>query len=359
MVLATDQPPVLAIQDLQIDFSLYEGLARVVAGLDLHVRPGEKVALVGESGCGKSLSARAVLRLLPPGARVSGGRILFDGTDVLRLSDAEMQSRIRGRGVAMVFQDPLAALNPVFTVEQQLSDVLRWQGRSSAGWLTQALPGLFDRRSDAVRRRIVELLDRVRIPFPEQTMKAYPVQLSGGMCQRVLIALALANNPKLLIADEPTTALDVSIQQQILELFNTVVQEVGTGLLYITHDLGVAKAISQRIYVMYAGRVVETAPTEDLFRRQFHPYTKGLLGSVPRLTGEVGEGIEGGIPDYVHPPPGCRFEPRCPERLPVCARARPPEVDLGGGHRAACFLYAPDAAPENSGSAARCSSDPR
>lgn len=330
---------ILEVKDLQVDFALYEGLARVVSGLNLRVRAGEKVALVGESGCGKSITARAVLRLLPAGARISAGAIQFGGTDLARLTMAEMNRQVRGRGIAMVFQDPVGALNPLFTVEEQLADVLRWQGRPAVNWTGYALRGLDRRRTAAVRDRSRELLRQVRIPSPEATMRCYPGQLSGGMCQRVLIAMALANRPRLLIADEPTTALDVSIQEQILALFDATVREMGTGLLYITHDLGVARAISDRIYVMYAGRVVETAPTAELFDHPLHPYTQGLLRSVPRITGQLGEGIDGSLPDYVNPPPGCRFAPRCPEAAPACAERQPPEVERGGGHGVACFHY--------------------
>jgi len=331
---------ILDVRDLHIEFTLYEGIARVVCGLSFEVAAGEKVVLVGESGSGKSITARAVMRLLPPGARITAGSIRFAGVDLLALDELEMHRTVRGRGIAMVFQDPVNALNPLFSVGEQLADVICWQGERAVNWLHYALGRLRRSEAERVRRRSLELLDRVRIPVPEQTLRSYPSQLSGGMCQRVMIALALANRPRLLIADEPTTALDVSIQAQILELFEETVRELGTGLLYITHDLGVARAIGDRILVMYAGRIVEAARADALFQAPLHPYTRGLLGSIPRITGEVGEGIDGSPPDYLNPPPGCRFAPRCPEARSVCSRQVPSEVDAGEGHRVACLLYA-------------------
>jgi len=328
----------LDIEDLHIHFQAYEGIAQVINGVSLRVNKGETVALVGESGCGKSITSRAVLGLLPGPARVVRGRIAFRGEDILALSEADLQRRIRGRGVSMVFQDPMTSLNPVFTVGEQLTNVLLWQGRrfSLAAHFRTAL----DReRIRAARRRAIEMLDRVRIPAPEKTFDRYPVELSGGMRQRVLIALALISEPQLLIADEPGTALDVSIQDQILELLKDLVATRNISVLYITHDLGVARNIGDRIYVMYAGEVVEEASTEVMFRRQYHPYSRGLLASVPKLTGEMGEGIDGRIPDYYNPPPACRFAARCGQALPACRETRPPMVEVEDGHRVACHLY--------------------
>ncbi len=321
--------PLLAVEDLTVQFRLYEGVARVLNGVSLTVGRGESVALVGETGCGKSLTARAILGLLPPAARVSG-RVLFEGTDLLSLSESALQA-IRGRQIALVFQDPSTALNPVFTVGEQMLDVAAWQGAPRAR--------LLGRRDGGLRRRCLEMLRVVRIPDPEGIWHRYPVELSGGMRQRVQIALALLGNPRLLIADELGTALDVSIQDQILTELLDLVRTRGLSVLYITHNLGVARAVSDRICVMYAGEIVETAPAAQLFSRPLHPYTQGLLAAVPRLDGRIGEGIEGRIPDYTAPPPACRFSPRCPFRMEVCDRVRPPLVEVEPGRHVACHLY--------------------
>jgi peptide/nickel transport system ATP-binding protein len=321
--------PLLAVEDLVVHFRLYEGVARVLNGVTLTIARAESVALVGETGCGKSLTARAILGLLPPAARVSG-RILFGGRDLLSLPEHALQA-IRGRQIALVFQDPGTALNPVFTVGEQLLDVAAWQGAPRAR--------LFGRPNGELRRRCLEMLRVVRIPDPEGIWHRYPVELSGGMRQRVQIALALLGRPRLLIADELGSALDVSIQDQILTELADLVRTRGLSVLYITHNLGVARTVSDRICVMYAGEIVEVAPTADLFTRPLHPYTQGLLASVPRLDGRIGEGIEGRIPDYTAPPPACRFAPRCPFRMEVCDRRRPPLVEVSPGRRVACHLY--------------------
>lgn len=326
--------PLLEIQNLSIHFHTYEGRARVINGIELVIGKGESVALVGETGCGKSITAKAILGLLPPNAEVVSGRILFQGQDLLRLNEEELR-RIRGRHIAMIFQDPSTALNPVFTVGEQLMDVLI----SRDTWGPGRGKGGIVRRRTALRQRCLEMLQLVRIPDPEATMARYPHELSGGMRQRVLIALALLQGPELVIADEIGTALDVSIQDQILQELKELVRTQGTSVLYITHNLGVARMVSDRVYVMYAGEVVEVAPTYTLFQRQLHPYAQGLLAAVPRLTGTIGEGIEGRIPDYVAPPPACRFEPRCPYRMTICSEVRPPLVEVEAGRWVACHLY--------------------
>ncbi|MDQ7844667.1 MAG: ABC transporter ATP-binding protein [Armatimonadota bacterium] len=325
--------PLLSVTDLVIHFHLFEGRARVINGVDLTIGRGESVALVGETGCGKSITARAILGLLPANAEIVSGRITFDGRDLLKLS-AEELTQIRGRRIAMIFQDPATALNPVFTVGEQLQDVLRYRNGARAG---RERAGRRDR--ETVRARCVEMLRLVRLPDPEGAMARYPAELSGGMRQRVLIALALLQQPELVIADEIGTALDVSIQDQILQELRDLVRTRGTSMLYITHNLGVARLVSDRIYVMYAGEIVESAPTPRLFAAQLHPYAQGLLAAVPRLTGTIGEGIEGRIPDYVAPPPACRFEPRCPFRMAVCRELRPPLVEVEPGRRVACHLH--------------------
>ncbi|GAB4568198.1 MAG: ABC transporter ATP-binding protein [Anaerolineae bacterium] len=339
--------PLLQVKDLHMTFHSYEGAAHVLDGVSLHVNPGEKVGLVGETGCGKSVTARAVLRLLPATARITRGQILFKGRDLLSLSEEEMQAEIRGQGISMIFQDPMSALNPVFTIGQQLTDVVRWHGTRRVGILDYLRRALNRREARRIEDRVVDMLEKVRIPTPREMLNRYPVQLSGGMRQRVLIALALINQPDLVIADEPGTALDVSIQDQILELIRDLVAREGISILYITHDLGVARSLCDRIYVMYAGQVAEVAPADSLFRHQFHPYTQGLLDAIPRLTGRLGEGIEGRIPDYRQAPPGCRFVERCPRRLPHCAEVRPQPVEMAPGHFVACHLY-PEAAGEPS-----------
>jgi peptide/nickel transport system ATP-binding protein len=320
----------LVVEDLVIHFHLYEGRARVINGISLSIHRGESVALVGETGCGKSITSKAILGLLPPNAEIISGRILFQGRDLRSAPENELQ-KIRGRKMAMIFQDPGTALNPVFTVGEQLMDVASWQGADRASIVRR-------RRSD-LRRRCLEMLRLVRIPDPESTFRRYPVELSGGMRQRVLIALALLGNPELLIADELGTALDVSIQDQILEELRELVRTRGLAVLYITHNLGVARMVSDRIYVMYGGEIAEVASTAAMFSRQLHPYSQGLLAAVPRLTGSIGDGIEGRIPDYIAPPPACRFAPRCPFRMAICDQKRPHLAEAELGRSVACHLY--------------------
>ncbi len=321
--------PLLEVKALGIHLLTYEGRARTINGVDLSIARGESVALVGETGCGKSVTAKAIMGLLPPNAEVVSGSVSFKGRDLLRLPEPEIRA-IRGRQIAMVFQDPSTALNPVFTVGEQLGDVIVWQGAA------RAYPR---RRGGDIRARSIELLRLVRIPDPEGMLNRYPVELSGGMRQRVLIALALAGRPELLIADELGTALDVSVQDQILGELTELVRSQGLSVLYITHNLGVARMVSGRIYVMYGGEIAEVAPTAAMFRRQHHPYSQGLLAAVPRLTGTIGSGIEGRIPDYIAPPPGCRFAPRCFARMEVCDRQPPPVVEIEPGRKVACYLY--------------------
>jgi peptide/nickel transport system ATP-binding protein len=322
--------PLLEIRDLHVDFGGYRGSARVLHGVNLRVERGEKVGLVGETGCGKSVTMKALLGLLrTPPARVRG-EIWFKGRNLLALSPEELQ-RIRGREVTMIFQDPMASLNPVFTVGDQLLDVIA-RGRGGR------------RNAREAREKAIAILEEVALPDPERILRTYPVQLSGGMRQRILIAMALVNQPDLIIADEPGTALDVTIQEQILLLMQALVEDRGISVLLITHNLGVVRQITDRVYVMYAGTIAETAPTAELFRSPKHPYTQGLLASVPKLTGEgVPRGIDGMIPDYTDPPPGCRFAPRCPYAQPRC-QAPPPWVEVGAQHGVACVLYDPQPA---------------
>jgi peptide/nickel transport system ATP-binding protein len=316
----------LEVENLHVCFDIYEGTAKVLDGIILKVRKGEKVGLVGETGCGKSISMKAIMGILPiPPAKITKGRILLQGRDILKMSQRELQA-IKGKEISMIFQDPVTSLNPVFTIGDQLMEILRWSKNST--------------KSKGFRKkRVLDVLRAVKLPDPERIMESYPIQLSGGMCQRVLIAMALLNEPKLLIADEPGTALDVTIQAQILKLLDELVSKRKISLLLITHNLGVIREITDRVYVMYAGQIVEMAKTEVLFSKPKHPYTKGLLASVPKLTGEgMAEGIKGMIPDYIDPPQGCRFHPRCEHKMAICTTT-PPLFEVDEGHKVVCFLY--------------------
>jgi peptide/nickel transport system ATP-binding protein len=330
--------PLLSVEGMRTRFQTDEGPVFAVDGVSFDVRPGEAVGLVGESGCGKSVTALSILRLVaePPG-RIESGRIRLDGVDLLTLPEPQMRA-IRGRRVAMIFQEPMTSLNPVFTVGDQIAEGVRLHER-------------VDRKS--ARARAIEMLRTVGIPAPEQRVDDYPHQLSGGMRQRVMIAMALACNPKLLVADEPTTALDVTVQAQILELLARLRRERRMAVLLITHDLGVVAETCERVVVMYAGRVVEQAPAEELFARPLHPYTAGLLGSLPAFE-TVREGrtrsaerprlqaIRGVVPALARLPAGCRFRDRCDRAEADCAASEPPLVALGGpGHMVACLHPVP------------------
>jgi oligopeptide/dipeptide ABC transporter ATP-binding protein len=316
----------LEVRGLRVSFQTDAGPVPAVRGVDLAIGEGETVALVGESGCGKSVTALSILRLVatPPG-RYDAGEIRFAGEDLLRVSEARIRE-VRGNDVAMIFQEPMTSLNPVFPVGDQVAEAIALHEGVGAA---------------EARARAIEALRRVGIPAPEQRFDEYPHQLSGGLRQRVMIAMALACNPRLLIADEPTTALDVTIQAQILELVAKLQAELGMAVLLITHDLGVVAETAHRVAVMYAGRVVEEANVVDLFERPRHPYTAGLLRSRPRL--DAGRGrlvpIEGSVPDALHVPPGCPFHPRCPYAIERCPKEDPPLFDEAG-HRHACWVAA-------------------
>ena len=318
--------PLLSIEDLDLRFASDRGELHALHGVSLTVNEGEIVGLVGESGCGKSITAAAVLGLLPmPPARIAGGRIVYKGQDLLTLSDRAMR-RIRGPEIAMIFQEPMTALNPVFTIGSQMSDVLCRHQRLS-------------RR--AARLKAIDWLNRVGIADAGARIDAYPHQLSGGMRQRVMIAMALSCRPRLLIADEPTTALDVTIQAQVLELMRTLVREEGVAMLLITHDLGVVAETCDRVHVMYCGRVIEQATTRALFAAPRHPYTRGLLECLPRIDGAAVGGrlptIPGTVPELSKLPPGCAFAPRCPRVQADCEQAPPPVRALQADHLAACL----------------------
>ena len=319
----------LEVKDLQTHFPTRAGLVRAVDGVSFHLDRGELLGLVGESGCGKSMTALSVMRLIAPPGKIVNGEILFDGKDLLKLSDAEMRD-MRGDDIAMIFQDPMTSLNPVFTVGEQIAEALRLHRKMS--------------RSEA-RKATIEAMREVAIPDSARRLDDYPHQLSGGMRQRIMIAMALACNPKLLIADEPTTALDVTIQAQILELLNELRKQRELAVLLITHDLGVVAEVADRVAVMYTGRIVEQSPVDELFARPKHPYTEGLLRSVPKLTiddvtrKERLETIEGVVPSPTDLPPGCHFAPRCVHRMPRCTEGRIPLYELDGGVQVRCVLY--------------------
>ena len=316
----------LEVERLQVHFGTPAGVVRAVQGLSFAVEAGETVALVGESGCGKSVTALSLLRLIPdPPGRI-GGAIRFGGRELLALPEGEMR-RLRGGEIGMIFQEPMTSLNPVLTVGRQIGETVR---------LHQGLG------SRAALARAAEMLTLVGIPAPERRVHDYPHQLSGGMRQRVMIALALACNPKLLIADEPTTALDVTIQAQILDLMRGLKTRLGSAILLITHDLGVVAEMAQRVVVMYAGRKVEEAPVAALFAAPLHPYTRGLLGALPRLGATLSgrrerlAEIPGQVPSLIAPQPGCAFAPRCPIATELCRRVAPGVRELQAGHAVAC-----------------------
>ncbi|HIX66154.1 MAG TPA: ABC transporter ATP-binding protein [Candidatus Anaerotruncus excrementipullorum] len=318
------EQPILQVKGLKTYFYTDEGVLPGVDGLDFDLDRGQMLAIVGESGCGKSVTSLSILRIIqsPPG-RIVAGEILYDGTDLLKLSEKQMR-RIRGNQISMIFQEPMTSLNPVFTVGQQLEEGLR---------LHQQL----DRK--AARQRAVQMLELVGIPSPQRVIDEYPHQLSGGMRQRVMIAMALSCNPKILIADEPTTALDVTIQAQILRLISQLREQMGTSVILITHDLGVVAEVADAVMVMYAGQAVEYAGVGELFARPLHPYTEGLLKSVPVLGRKVDTlySIPGTVPSPKDYPEGCRFAPRCAYCTPRCEKEAPPLYDLGGGRRVRCF----------------------
>jgi len=323
----------LEVRDLSIHFPGAGGtVLRAADRISLTVEQGSTLGLVGESGCGKSVTALALLRLVPEPGRIAGGRILFRGSDLLTLPEKEMR-RYRGRQIALIFQEPTAALNPVLSVGYQIAE----------GLIVHGLMKKREAMAEAVR-----LMAMVRIPDAEHRVRDYPHQMSGGMRQRVLIAMALACRPALLVADEPTTSLDVTIQDEVLRLLRRLKDELGLSLLLISHNLGVIAETADRVAVMYAGRIVEEAPVRDLFRAPAHPYTRGLLRSVPRPTESSGppgarrrrlQAIEGSVPDLARLPPGCAFHPRCAERLPECPAHEPLDLPLGEGRRVTCFLH--------------------
>ncbi len=337
---------ILSVNDLRVHFDSFDGTAEVIDGVDLSVGKGEVVAVVGETGCGKSVTMKSILGTLqqPPG-RIPTGEIRFKNHDLLAASRSEVD-RIKGREIGMIFQDPMASLNPVFTVGEQLTDTAQFGGNQSAGVVEYLRRKHLGSERAEARQRVIDMLEEVQMPDPERILDNYPSQLSGGMSQRVLIAQALLNEPDLLIADEIGTALDVTIHDQVLGLLEDLIAERDLSLLMITHNLGVARQISDRVYIMYAGRIVETAPTEEIFAEPKHPYTQGLIASIPKLTGEnMTDGIDGSIPEYIDPPAGCRFASRCPYAHEQCETERPEMEYDSRDAGVACFLYDDRPAP--------------
>src|SRR5213080_1563513 len=326
----------LEVNNLVTHFPTRAGLVRAVDGVSFHLDRGELLGLVGESGCGKSMTALSIMRLIAPPGKIVGGEILFDGKNLLRLSNVGVRD-VRGNDMAMIFQEPVASLKPVFSVGEQIAEALRLHRGLSR---------------QAARAAAVAAMREVSIPDPALRADDYPHQLSGGMRQRVMIAMALACDPKLLIADEPTTALDVTIQAQILELLNDLRKTRNLAVLLITHDLGVVAEVADRVAVMYTGKIVEQSPVEELFARPKHPYTEGLLRSVPKLTAkdvakaERLQTIEGVVPKPTNLPPGCHFEPRCPYRMPRCKEGEIPLYPVGVAVMVRCVLYDPALAYE-------------
>jgi oligopeptide/dipeptide ABC transporter ATP-binding protein len=315
----------LEVRDLSVSFHLLEGIIPAVAKVDLFLDPGEILGVVGESACGKSVTAKAIMRIIPtPPGRINSGKVLFEGRDLMELPEKEMQG-IRGEKISMIFQEPMTSLNPAFTVGDQISEVFRFhrQMRKAEAW-----------------EKAVEELRRVEIPDPEKRARSYPHELSGGMRQRAMIAIALACHPRVLIADEPTTALDVTIQAQILKLIAQLQEEIGMSVMLITHNLGIVASLAQRVAVMYAGRIVEEGPVETIFNGHHHPYTRGLLQSVPRLDlfqRDLQE-IRGTVPRLNDLPEGCTFSNRCDFVMDLCRRQEPELRPVGEGHVSRCWL---------------------
>ncbi len=321
--------PLLQVEDLRVEFRTRRGAATVLNGVDFHIRGGETLCVVGESGCGKSMTALALLRLIPsPPGRISNGRVLFQGEDLLQASEARMRA-VRGNRISMIFQEPMTSLNPVFTVGNQIGESLRLHAGLDAA---------------QARTRSIEMLRQVGIPAPEQRVDEYPHQMSGGMRQRVMIAMALACRPDILIADEPTTALDVTVQAQIFDLLRDLQRENGTAVMLITHDMGAVAEMADRVMVMYAGRVIEQGTTEEVLGKPLHPYTQGLIDCLPELgSSQLGQRddlveIPGVVPSIWSLGTGCAFRERCKSAMPHCADKVPPLMLTEGGHAAACWL---------------------
>ncbi len=322
-MIQTQKEPLLTVDDLTVHFHTDRGVVKALDGAGLRIGKGEVVGLIGESGCGKTTIARSVLRVLPPGGRVVQGSISFKARDLLAMEEKELNSSVRGRMITLIPQDPFNSFNPVFSVGTQIRDILKWKGEGKSG-----------RRID--EEKIREMLNQVQIPSPSSQLSKYPYQFSGGQRQRLMIAMALLPSPDLVIADEPTTALDVTVEAQILRLVTSLVRGREISVLFITHDLGVASEVCERIVVMYAGQDMEDGPADTLFSDPRHPYTRELLESLPNPEGKIRD-IPGEVPSLIHPPPGCRFSPRCPRATDACSKERPERIEVVPGHRVRCL----------------------
>ncbi|KOO50756.1 ABC transporter ATP-binding protein [Priestia koreensis] len=316
---------VLEIKNLHVSFDTYGGTVKAVRGVGFDLHKGETIAIVGESGCGKSVTSQSIMRLIPKATgRIADGSILFKGNDLTKLKESEMR-KIRGSEISMIFQDPMTALNPTITVGEQITEGIMQHTKAT---------------KQQAKQKAVEMLELVGISSPKERLKQYPHQFSGGMRQRIVIAMSLVCEPEVIIADEPTTALDVTIQAQILELFRDIQRKTNVSIILITHDLGVVAQVTDRVVVMYAGKVVEAGTRREIFYNPQHPYTKGLLNSVPRLDLQGGDliPIPGSPPDLFSPPTGCAFAPRCPYAMEVCDRVHPNDTIISEGHHTSCWL---------------------
>ncbi len=322
---------ILSVENLCTSFTNSSGQIRAVRGVSFSVSKGQTLGIVGESGSGKSVTSMSILRLLAQGGRVVDGSIIFDGQDLTKATDKQIRN-IRGARIAMIFQDPMTALNPLMTVGQQVAEMFK----QHQGQMSRA----------AIKQEVIKLFEMVKIPEPEKRYNAYPHEFSGGMRQRVMIAMALALKPDVLIADEPTTALDVTIQAQILKLLKSIQEEMGMAILFITHDLGVVAELCQQVIVMYGGLIMEEGGIDQIFEKPSHPYTMGLLNSMPEVTQDKAKRltpIPGSPPDMTNPPAGCPFAPRCAYARNICAQELPPYYTVGDGHRTLCHLHDPEA----------------
>jgi len=329
---------ILQVKDLQITFQVFEGLAKVIDGVSFELKKEEVIALVGETGCGKSLTAKSILGVLPPEAKISGGVINYRNQNLLKL-DEKGWRRLRGKEIAMVPQNPMISLDPLLTVGDQLIDLINLQDQPDI-----SLFSYYVRRSEITKERdtwakATRMLEDVALKPADRVMNSYPFQISGGMAQRVCIAMALSGNPSLLIADEPGTSLDVTSQKVILDLLNEKIRERGLSVIFITHNLGVARQIANRILIMYAGCIAEAWEADKIFREPLHPYSIGLKKAIPTLLLTKMIGIPGRVPSYIDPPVGCRFNTRCPYAMEICRKVKPELVMVGDGHEVACYLY--------------------
>ncbi|MEA1993413.1 MAG: ABC transporter ATP-binding protein [Euryarchaeota archaeon] len=316
----------LNVSDLKTYFYTYEGVVKALEGINLDIYKGESFGLVGETGCGKSVTALSIMRLIqwPPG-KIIDGKVEFDGKDLLSLPESEMR-KMRGAEISMIFQEPMSSLNPIFTIGGQIAEAITLHQDLDKG---------------EAKKKTLEMLNLVGMPNAEEVLDQYPHELSGGMQQRAMIAMALSCKPALLIADEPTTALDVTVQAQILELIQTVNEEMDSSMLLITHDLGVIAQVCERVAVMYAGYIVEVGKVKQIFKNPYHPYTKGLVKAIPKITTSTKrlEVVRGVVPNLITPPPGCRFHPRCDHAMEICKEKAPKMIEVEEGHQVACFLH--------------------